>query len=1191
MKYLNLLFLIMNVAALAGSPIHLYIDGAPISWDPDQPFIYQVESGILNQAVSADQAHAWTLAEFADWNTVEGSRLQINEGSRIDANIQSAEQLNDLLALQVNPILFDEDGSLMQELGLGSNVLGITHVSPPKSGKFYQSSYVIINGSALSEFTESGIRHVMLHEFGHMIGLAHSVVNGDLRWSDLTYEDFGQVPVDAVEIMYYQVSLDDEAFANHDLKSDDISGLLGLYGSASGERGSLMGTVKLPDGALPAKGVNVIARDRSGGSQSVFTKAASVLSGVGGEGDFRITGLPPGSYTVELQDIAGSNSGVYWREGIRTDNPNSRSLVIGAFPGDPEFYNGSSESNDPSIDDPEQFELLQIEGEQTISKLDFIMNRSAALKGSSMSMSYVLPETRSLGDGITESYIGIVNPGQAELALELFGFAKDGAMLEKASNQSIGPGQKLWLTLPELFPGQHLQIDWVQVGCNGELLVFAEQRLPGTRSAYWASPNRESGAIVPHIAADSNNIESVLSAVNVGSTPANIRLTNEPSGETITVVNPADPYTKKQQVIADLLGDDLGPSTWASLESNAVSLALMESFIGLPDRKEAAVISLNQQSGNSLRFLHVAQDVALYWTGMIYIQAGQTPSTVEETFFAADGSVLSSNCMDEVAPGQKITLLFSGQSQQRVPSGTSWIEVKSGQPLVGYTLYGTAAGSVHDIFAGVQGAYETGRLIEYAHLQTGEHAFTALVAVNTGDETADITFAAMSNCGEVLEEKTIAGVAPHVKIARLLGSGPDPLFNEPETLAQASWVRARSTGSQWAGFQLWGDQRVPNLQFLSGINAKTRPGPQQGIVAESEPNNTYLTAQELQSGEDWHINVVGTISLSEQGPLINTDIPDDIEDIYTITLTERTPLLIAVSPEEEYADLDLYVFNSPYPSGNFLRPVTYLDPNVNVAADLGGDESIAGIFEPGTYYILVSQYDYDFVDRTDYGLLISSRPLLLETFEDGLEEWDSFASEEDSDGISGWHTLTEAFASKHGSALENRAAVAGETEASLIFSPPITIPDTGLTLFDFNLAYAAEGDSLTDPLFQFGYLNDELEAFAFLKPLPDQIPTEPLDSNGQSYSWIPWVDWVSWAGNSIDDNRLEHSFLGQEGRTLALMMVTGSNQGRLLIDNIRAFNIQTTAQPGKSKRTGVVKGNRKGKRINRSRHLRVLKGQ
>ena len=166
-------------------------------------------------------------------------------------------------------------------------------------------------------------------------------------------------------------------------------------------------------------------------------------------------------------------------------------------------------------------------------------------------------------------------------------------------------------------------------------------------------------------------------------------------------------------------------------------------------------------------------------------------------------------------PMEKNTLLFDHTTTQGpVPQGAAWLEVQGSQDLVGYELFGSSASSPHTFFAGLQGAYETGRTISYPHIVSDAATWTGLVALNLGDSSANMEFALIDAEGAVLETHVMENIGAKTKVTVLASD----LFAQ-SLLDGSTWVRAKADGSSWAGFVLWGDQGEDTRHHLAGIKA------------------------------------------------------------------------------------------------------------------------------------------------------------------------------------------------------------------------------------------------------------------------------------------------------------------------------------------------------------------------------------
>ncbi len=426
-----------------------------------------------------------------------------------------------------------------------------------------------------------------------------------------------------------------------------------------------------------------------------------------------------------------------------------------------------------------------------------------------------LTEVQTGAEG-QDTLIAAVNPDPAQTTeVGLLAYDANGNLLAVSDSiGNLGPRQAARVSLKTAFPDHFAQTARVEIGSDRALNAFAElQQGDVARSAYRAA-QRSSRLFMPHIAVDTVNFETVLNVANTEASALSFTARLLPPDNSFPLQSAA--RGRVRQTATQAFGAALtgAPALWAELDAGgATALAAVETFSRLPGRAQQAALDLNDQFGRELRFLHVAEDTARFWTGMLYINVGAGPANVVETYYDRNGVAIKT-FDNPLAVFEKETLLFDAQNQDRVPAGTAWVSVRSDQDLIGYELFGAPVSSGNDYFAGLQGVYAGGSTLRYPYLLTGNNAFTGLVAVNIGEETADLTFTAYAADGTALESAPHTGAAAKTKVSILFRD----LFQGQATLANAVWVEAVSTGSSWAGFMLWGDEAEPR-QTLSGINA------------------------------------------------------------------------------------------------------------------------------------------------------------------------------------------------------------------------------------------------------------------------------------------------------------------------------------------------------------------------------------
>lgn len=441
---------------------------------------------------------------------------------------------------------------------------------------------------------------------------------------------------------------------------------------------------------------------------------------------------------------------------------------------------------------------------------------------------YILPHTPSAAG--KETFITIINPDATRLAsLTVQGWDEDGALVEEIAF-ALPPSNKLRAGLEAWFSARAQEVAWIGIRSDLTLLVLAELAGERTSAAYMASPGQSPTLFLPHIAKNTARFATFLAAVDGNRSAMPSQLVAEPEGVAYPLPGSGNDVTRIHRDMREIFGEDLSAIDWARLEGSKVAgekgLAAMEYFTVLPQRAQIAALGLGNRQGHNLRFPHIARDVGQFWTGLVYINLGETAADVVETYYDEQGSPLLSR-QRRLAAGAKVDPIPLFDRNQHQPNGASWMEVSSDQPLLGYELFGAPLESGHDYFAGLQGSYQASRIIDFPHVFYGENAFTGLVAVNVGEAPADLIFTAFAADGSVVaRSEPLSVVAAKAKIVRLARD----LFT-PQDLIRAAWIRAASPSPSWTGFLLWGDTAPPR-QKLAAIKAIGDSGENLPIVLD-----------------------------------------------------------------------------------------------------------------------------------------------------------------------------------------------------------------------------------------------------------------------------------------------------------------------------------------------------------------------
>jgi hypothetical protein len=387
--------------------------------------LYRVDSGQLGPLTNAQATaivdrifKLYTDIPTASIEYVNaGPILNPNTGSPIDVTSKNIGRfLGNVPAFQ-NPIIFDSDGSITGSGGV-LGFFGTIQFDNDTNPTEVRESFVVLNGAVLTSrsLSTTSFIGVFTHEFGHFAGpLDHAQINGNIAMSgagsilppafsnaqayDL-YAPFAETlfPIlfDAPTGSQLGGQFANSGYFVASLDMDTQNALSNLYPTPDylASRGSIEGRVlfKFGTAEIPVSGINAIARridlgaypppngtvafptpptiDADGVPQIPPAQAAtdslatisSAVTGVDfGQGKYRIQGLPPGQYLVQIQQI----------------NPNAkRGSGIGplsnpfALPIKEEFFNGAGNSSNSSS----VFVPVTVTAGGLASGIDFVIN-------------------------------------------------------------------------------------------------------------------------------------------------------------------------------------------------------------------------------------------------------------------------------------------------------------------------------------------------------------------------------------------------------------------------------------------------------------------------------------------------------------------------------------------------------------------------------------------------------------------------------------------------------------------------------------------------------------------------------------------------------------------------------------------------------------------------------------------------
>src|SRR6185369_10984061 len=364
----------------AGGPLLVSGAGQPLTWAAD-PIPYNPDRGMLGNLSNASATSRIADAAAA-WTAVTTSSISLSQAAAlpVDVTVSNYAAYLQVCGDDLSPIVFDSDGRITDDLfGVGANqhIIGF---AGPACGTFdppvITEGFSVFNGRFLDgvdasnnpELTPDEFDAVLLHELGHYVGLDHSQVNfAEAADGDASNDD-------ALATMFPILV---NATQMKSLHLDDIVAVSSLYPQSSftTDFGTITGQVYEGDGATPFQGANVIARkvgDPRITAVSQVSGARYFPQNYGGPPDpslralFELKGLPPGSYTVELEPIYVNFTG----------GSSVGPLEIPAgLPGAAEFWNGSDESASNPPDDPTVAETIDVVANSVTEGIDFVLNQ------------------------------------------------------------------------------------------------------------------------------------------------------------------------------------------------------------------------------------------------------------------------------------------------------------------------------------------------------------------------------------------------------------------------------------------------------------------------------------------------------------------------------------------------------------------------------------------------------------------------------------------------------------------------------------------------------------------------------------------------------------------------------------------------------------------------------------------------
>jgi hypothetical protein len=329
--------------ASAGGPLFLRANGTPFLWGTAAPIAYRTDNGPLSASVSESQARTRVQNMFDVWQDVPSATISYTRAGFIQAtgafgggDVNTGAEYNavegDCESGAQSPIVYDADAAIFQALGVDEeSVIGFAGPCAINGQGQIVSGEAVMNGlfqdghnSPVPDLTSTEFNATFVHEFGHFSGLDHSQINVECASTFCGADNLAGLPT-----MFPFLVTDEQVT----LSIDDVAWISKLYPAfgASGfnaTHGVISGTVLFADLESHVQLANVIARRVDAGGNEDRRLAVSVVSGYSfrlctpnvitnpppedcptdGSADATQIGafeipVPPGSYTIEIEDI------------------------------------------------------------------------------------------------------------------------------------------------------------------------------------------------------------------------------------------------------------------------------------------------------------------------------------------------------------------------------------------------------------------------------------------------------------------------------------------------------------------------------------------------------------------------------------------------------------------------------------------------------------------------------------------------------------------------------------------------------------------------------------------------------------------------------------------------------------------------------------------------------------------------
>ncbi len=397
-------------------------------------------------------------------------------------------------------------------------------------------------------------------------------------------------------------------------------------------------------------------------------------------------------------------------------------------------------------------------------------------------------------DGVWDTDICLVNPGNSEVAVKLYAFDDDGISLGSALDVTLPAHGRYELIVSVAFTQAKSIKYMTAVSQSAELVgylkFYVNNKYRVALPAVYA--NNYGVMYVPHVASDS----SWWTGLGLVNTTINAKTVNISfsDGQQTSVVIPA--YGHKAFTVRSLFGGQPQPQINSAIIESGTGIVGLQLF-GSGDQLSGC--KLQSSTAGSLYFPHLVND-SKWWTGIAAYNTGGDNVTVEIFPYSADGTILGYSKMMMNSREKYIGLV----SALNLPPGTAWFRMQASAGLTGLELFGTSDKKELAGYSCVNIDKISGVFPKF-----NQDGWTGIAFVNTSPSSTTVVLKAYRDDGVLISTANIS-LGGHCKVVKY---APD--FYDDD-ISGANYL-SFSSSTPIVGFQLNGSIDETMLDALPGM--------------------------------------------------------------------------------------------------------------------------------------------------------------------------------------------------------------------------------------------------------------------------------------------------------------------------------------------------------------------------------------